>query len=496
MLSVEIPPELLSLHQKRIKKWLAEDRTNTFKIFDTCRFENGGIIPLEALVSAGLPDNSDIKISAFVPAAGASSRYYQVLDQIINQSSNGILSPEQRQHLRDLHFDSWPLHNEVKMTLNKWATEGVISNSELQLLKSKLALPKALQPIAQPYSTFLSGKLQEHQHLNSIQEQIFVVTPQFRREFETEITRCRPDKPVHLMEQGLELSTIRFDLSGEPWTDSAGMPSVVPAGHGALSRLFPKTKQLTGCRALFIRNIDNYSGDTPVVQQATETFLSGCRRLLTALDDIRAFLEVNRVMDAEVTARTLAQSLNLSPAKGLPDGLTSLAHLIDCQRSLFHTPESMVLDAIAKDGAEATLRALYRRPLNVLGQVPNVNKDVGGTPCFVEVEGEAVKLCLEVPHASESDKRDFLANPAKATHFNPVFVFCEVPGSPDFYDGLSNDFWVVSEKKFAGQKVLYHETVLYELIGNSLASNCVFAEIPRILFKPHKAVQDGAISAR
>src|SRR5690606_15136978 len=81
---------------------------------------------------------------------------------------------------------------------------------------------------------------------------------------------------------------------------------------------------------------------------------------------------------------------------------------------LFHTPCSH---------ADTTgMLSLYQRPLNILGQVPNISHDVGGTPCFVEHAGRSIKICLEVPHASESDKQQFLANPAKATHFNPVFV--------------------------------------------------------------------------
>jgi hypothetical protein len=136
------------------------------------------------------------------------------------------------------------------------------------------------------------------------------------------------------------------------------------------------------------------------------------------------------------------------------------------------------------------LRRLYERPVTLLGQVPNTGKDVGGTPCFIRTGGGVDKVCVEVPHASEADLQTFLADPAKATHFNPVFVAAEITIDPDYYAARAGDFWLKSEKTYRGQRVMYFETVLYELLGNSALANCAFIAVPRFVFHPHKTLQD------
>ena len=48
----------------------------------------------------------------------------------------------------------------------------------------------------------------------------------------------------------------------------------------------------------------------------------------------------------------------------------------------------------------------------------------------------------------------------------------------------------MTKKPYGGHEVYYHETVLYEAIGNSLTNNVAFVEIPRFLFNPHKEIGD------
>ncbi len=155
---------------------------------------------------------------------------------------------------------------------------------------------------------------------------------------------------------------------------------------------------------------------------------------------------------------------------------------------MFHSdiPENPNIDALIK---------LYSRPVNTLGQVPNTGKDVGGTPCFVAIDRKKVKICVELPHASDSDKKRFFTNPEKATHFNPVFAAAEITTNPDFYHDQNNDFWLMAEKMYRGLPVIYYETVLYELIGNSALANATFVEVPRTVFNPHKSMTDAAAAS-
>jgi hypothetical protein len=127
-----------------------------------------------------------------------------------------------------------------------------------------------------------------------------------------------------------------------------------------------------------------------------------------------------------------------------------------------------------------------------MGQVPNIHNDVGGTPCFIDAPngGAPVKISLELPHVSGVDRKQFLENPLIATHFNPGFCAVEIPQDADYYSKQNRDFWLMAEKVYRGEQVVYYETVLYELLGNSSFANTVFVEVPRLVFNPHKALRD------
>ena len=56
----------------------------------------------------------------------------------------------------------------------------------------------------------------------------------------------------------------------------------------------------------------------------------------------------------------------------------------------------------------------------------------------------------------------------------------------EVYETDKNPFWLVSCKSWKNENVYYHETLLYELLGNSEYANIVFVEVPRLAFLPHK----------
>ena len=95
-----------------------------------------------------------------------------------------------------------------------------------------------------------------------------------------------------------------------------------------------------------------------------------------------------------------------------------------------------------------------------------------------------------MPHVSGADRKHFLENPLIATHFNPGFCAVEIPQDADYYSKQNRDFWLMAEKVYRGEQVVYYETVLYELLGNSSFANTVFVEVPRLVFNPHKALRD------
>jgi hypothetical protein len=473
--SLNLDVQQVQNHQREL---FSEDRPSTyFPIVDTCRIDNGHLIAFEQLKSiakSASPEKSKLAWGAFIPAAGAATRYFKPITTLMQKLRDGIGVKEECARLQQEfpQIASWPLPPSVQAL---WRG----SDNYLTALVD-LSRPKALQLATCDGHTFLGLKNLEHEALSDLlKAQIYIAPLSQATEFTAALSllRRRQDLQSYVLEQGPALSTIRFLPNGEPWQDSHGNVSVVPAGHGALSLLMPEIKKQFGIESVFIRNIDSVMGTLPEPTDATRHFLNFYASLRSEMVSIRNQLSTGK------TPRAADIRGLLTLAKLPVEGEVSLATLGEIQKRLF----------FAKDvSSAATLSKLYSRPFNILGQVPNTGKDVGGTPCIVNVGGKQVKLCLEVPHASPGDIADFLANNERATHFNPVFAASELTDNPTHYLQQGQPFWLRSEKDYLGNKVFYYETVLYELIGNSEFGNVLFCEVPRSVFAPHKTISDAA----
>jgi hypothetical protein len=203
---------------------------------------------------------------------------------------------------------------------------------------------------------------------------------------------------------------------------------------------------------------------------------------------------LERAQQAAAPLLALAESVPARQPEAVERFLAALADpaeraLFSAQVKLFHTQVPSEPPASPAARRELLLR-LYDRPLNLLGQVPNSGKDIGGTPAFIATRDGIEKVCIEVPHVSAADKQAYLADPARATHFNPVFVAAEITKDADYYAERNQEFWLLAEKTYRGQPVCYHETVLYELLSHGGIANALFVEVPRLVFHPHKSLQD------
>lgn len=502
-----LDPVEIDRHASLLRDAVRRNQRPSFKIVDTCRLANGGILSLQSFTKVEPADGSGFV--AFVPTAGAASRYSQPLFQIVNaledfdpedQTAASAAQTTIEQCLGELQKDgalSWPLPPRVRQLIAAPALARTLDAAGRATLLGDLQLPKALLPCVAEGVSFLQMKLREHAEIPGLSGQVFVAPPGRRPDFEGDVAGALPRSLV--LEQGPALSTIRFTPEIRPYLDDEGRLSPVPAGHGALAQLFPDVaRAYPTAHSLFIRNIDNVMGTKAAPIAATLSFLGVHRALLDGVRRIRAALAKSEVTAAANVARALLAAV---PDAGggagarLPSGTDvgnpDLQALWELQNRIFHSLPSGRLPSGAAADLEA-LKALFARPVNTLGQVPNTGKDVGGTPCFVETPHDGLsKLCIEVPHASEADKRDFLANAAKATHFNPVFAAAEITTDPAYYSRRNDVFWLLSEKLHRGKKVVYFETVLYELLGNSRLANCAFVEVPRLVFHPHKTLHDG-----
>ncbi len=485
----------ISIHQQRIQECLAEKAETFLPIQDTCRLDNQGILPQRFL--RHLSEESLDGFVAFVPAAGAASRYFQPLQELrkaLSELDNTRIQ-EERQRLLAQDVLRWPLPPLLRSFLLKGSE---LSAAAAQALMGELDLPKALLPCSSQGPSFLLQKQAEHSRLAGLTAQVFIAPLGQSGRFAQELRESRDSEtlPSVCLEQGAQLSTLRFLRNGQPYRDRQGALSLVPAGHGMLVKLFPDIhRQFPQAHSLLIRNIDNVNGWQPEILAASETFMRQHMTLLGAIQRIRRALHDDDIVEASRLAReTLADFVSLKPApleawfRELPEPWQPLWALLI--RAL-HCPVVFAESQRASVGDSKALRKLYDRPVNSVGQVPNSGKDVGGTPVSIATREGLVSLCLELPHASPSDRQRYLEDPKLATHFNPVFVAAEIPRQAHAYDLAHCPFWILAQKNFHGDAVVYHETVLYEVLGNSITANVIFPEIPRLLFYPHKSLQDG-----
>lgn len=506
-------------HITRLNAALKQGAGPKFKIIDTCRLDNGGLLPQSCLV----PDaNAAGDYIAFVPAAGAASRYakplfavqeaLEALAAVANVAESTATSGAQSQlvsRLQSLATEgaaAWPLPQRIKNLLANPERARDLPRTEREALVNDLNLAKARMPCVQEGVSFLAMKHFEHAAIPDLGGEIFVVPPgqkdDFSRHLGDELQDFKRRHPLanaaidqgaaerllsRFIEQGPLLSTIRLRRDGDPYRDASGHLSTVPAGHGALARLFPSAlADFPAAKGLFIRNIDNVMGTQSSAVAAARGFLGLHRRLTSSVRQIRAAMAGGDWPAARLEADKLLAFIPSTLKASGPGATGDNAPLWRVLQEIFHTQTD-------QSGGSEELKALFARPVNLLGQVPNTSNDVGGTPCFVEDasgQRKRLKISIEVPHVSDGDKETFLARPERATHFNPAFCAVEPTQDPDYYARRNANMWLMAAKSYRGAEVVYYETVLYELIGNSELANCVFVEIPRLTFNPHKSLTD------
>ena len=457
--------QLITLHLERV----TDGQPPRLPIVDSCRLDNGGILPL-------LDDfNDDIsqQFIPFIPAAGAATRFTKIFAEVIElfakgnyQAVSDCLAAFKKQGLLNC-----PLTKKLRQLIIK---SHDLSDQELaeQEMAELFPSPKALYPCVVDGASFLDLKIIEHQALGSA-KQVFVIPVGCQEKFTAAVETY--DCQISFLEQGMSLSTLRFSHSKRQVVREDNKLSPVPAGHGVLTALFSKIKDFAP--SAFIRNIDNVMGLTPQAIDVCKRFLAQHHFLLTGVQQIRHALRQRQLAQANAIARQLHKRLLNSSSKHLTIANTDLWLTL---HELFHAPLPTAEQA---DSLEQLLK-LYSRPVNSLGQVPNSGNDMGGIPVFVDYHGKRIKICLEIPHMIEADRHGLAK---EASHFNPVFVACELDAN---YPQAQNPFWLLAEKNYRGQQVCYHETLLYETLGNSLHCNAVFVDVPRSIFNPHKTLND------
>lgn len=446
-------------HRSRFRDYFEKGMKNhVFKVQDSCRVKNGRILSFESLKN--FPTDS-LNIASFIPAAGVATRFTSPIYEYIKGTGK---------------------HPHLDYLLSQ-GTTGLPHNAD-DLVK----LPKALYPCVKEGLSFLQLKLLEQKPLKGLDFTICIIPPDTEALFQRHLSQENfSNSTIELLEQGSQLSTLRFDKNGDTII-SEGLPSLAPAGHGSLLKLFPLIKKKhPHIESLFIRNIDNVVGCSAEVIEGSQQFLGAHHFILDQIKNIRRSLANNQISVAEDSALAFSNKIqvNRELSKAEIDFLErkdrSERHLWKVLVSVFQTPLKLCLKSSLKD--------LYNRPLSLLGQVPNLGKDIGGSPVIVDTEDGETAICVEQSHLSTEDKNKML-DINFATHFNPVFAIVELQDSIDNYKIEENPHWAFVEKQWQGQQTFYHESLLYEMIGNSALTNLIFVELPRFMFNPHKNLED------
>ena len=494
---LQLDTHKIEKHYSRIKDSIVQHHIAHFSVEDTCRLDNGGIIDISDWKNEDKVTPSGYL--AFIPAAGVSSRYFDVLKHlkvaIEDKNIDGI--KESLKELRDRGDTNWYLPKYLKrlLTLEKEDIESMKEEDLLSLSSNALGetyLPKALLPYDDKGS-FLERKLREHEKLQAIEAQVFIVGSGKTKMFEPFIPQTE-SKSIVLLEQSPPLSTIRFDSKLNPVFENTGELSMVPAGHGVLTTLLWQSKKLfPNIHSALIKNIDNTIPMNEASIKWQQKFLSFHQSLVEDVCVIRELLDdgVDEANDRvglllkKYCSKTCVDSKTRKFLDSVEENTKNLWTFL-CV--FFHLDPSLVEDVFSDVPETKMLNYLYERPVNTMGQVPNTQKNVGGTPVFVRYKNSRVKVCLEAAHSSKEDLEVFFKDPSKATHFNPVYVASELNFVADHYEHYDDNFWILAKKSYKAKTVYYHESVLYELLGNSIMANVVFVEIPRFLFNPHKSI--------
>ena len=166
-----LDPQAVALHRGRLKNVFNRNQSLTFKVIDTCRLANKGLVSYS--FAKGVADNEDIALEsvvAFVPAAGASSRYFSVLHNLL-EALEGKDRANVLAWFARHSFRQWALGSVLQGLLEDASSTGYLSDEDLCQLRNLIAKPKALQYL-QDGRTFLQKKSDEHHAIKGVVNKI------------------------------------------------------------------------------------------------------------------------------------------------------------------------------------------------------------------------------------------------------------------------------------------------------------------------------------
>ena len=209
---------ILQEHRRRLRQALLEKKPEYLPVTDTCRPDNQGILTGDWCGRS--TDATPAGFVAFVPAAGASSRYFAPLAALRRALEKGP-GPDLQQALKELRENGaadMALPGPLRSLVEHPDEGSRLSQDACDRLLQAIDQPKALYPCTLEGSTFLGLKTAEHKAMGGLSGQIFVIPEGAEGRFR-QVAELAPDPaglepPAALLEQGRKLLTLRFDAPG------------------------------------------------------------------------------------------------------------------------------------------------------------------------------------------------------------------------------------------------------------------------------------------
>jgi hypothetical protein len=437
----------------------------------------------------------------FVPASGAASRMFQVLQQIYDsygdnpeeisrRAANGeALAREFLQFLEALRL--FPFYSDLAAVM---ARDGLSLDAVIEQGQFKILLQYLLTDRGLGYTSLPKGLLKFHCYPNgcrtSFEEHLceaanylgergstclvhFSVSPEHEQRFKQLVQEIRPlyEKQfgvryeIEFSCQTRNTDAMAVGADNKPFRDQNGRLLFRPGGHGALLQNLGDLKG----DLVYIKNIDNVAPDH--LQGPTFYWNKILGGYLVALQqDIHHWLRLLQDRSSEDLSREVEEF---------------------CRDRLFFTLPDAYQFKVAQDKWTYLLKKL-RRPIRVCGMVPNTGEP-GGGPFWVA--GPDKTLSRQIVEKAQVDLSDpgQVAIWQAATYFNPVNLVCALrdeAGQPfDLRQYVDQDAFIISEKSKDGKVLRALE--LPGLWNGAMADwITVFMEVPGVTFSPVKTVTD------
>jgi len=441
------------------------------------------------------------RLTAFIPASGASSRMFKSLLHFFTESSamnRARLQERARRGDSDARetllflegLQRFPFFEDLKAAtakdhhnIEEWIDQGKIGPLLAYLLTPQgldyASLPKALIPFhryAEGNRTALEEHLAAGDEFLRDREGIcrfhITVSPEQQPLFEAflqqaaprleKLLQCRYE--VTLSTQRKSSDTLAADLDNRPFRLENGRLLFRPGGHGALLENLEGSGDI-----VFLNNIDN------VVRDGTAKSTGYWRKVLAGcLVELQteAFQHLSNLTNQEPGSRALERALGfvtLRLSVPPPRGLTGWT-----ERKL----QGWMIDRL-------------NRPLRVCGVVQNTG-EAGGGPFWVWDTSKELSLQI-VEKAQVAPSLDQEVIFSWSTHFNPVSIVCGLrdwKGQPFNLAKFADPGAVfIARKSHLGQEL---KTLEWPGLWNGGMArwNTVFVEMPLSVFNPVKTIND------